>query len=78
MICMAHRWTKKSLPCPWLRCPNGARGLWCVIGSRKKVVYVRQRDKGALGPLYYWEKTSYDPSELLEAAPENEEDDVVF
>jgi len=31
-----------------------------------------------LGPVYCWEKTSYDPGELLGASPENEEDDLVF
>jgi hypothetical protein len=76
--CEPHGWTKKSLPCPWLRCPNGARGLWIVVGKRKKVVYVRQRDKDEHGPRYWWEKTSCDPNELLRASPEDEDDEIVF
>ena len=76
MICEAHHWTRKTLPCPWLRCPNGARGLWIVTGKRKKVVYVRRRDKDVFGPRYYWEKTSWDPHELLHSVPE--EEDIPF
>ena len=78
MICEAHRWTKKSLPCPYLRCRNGARGLWVVAGKRKKVVYVRRRIKDVLGLRYDWEKTSQDPSELLFETPEDDEGDIVF
>ena len=75
MNCPTHQWTKKTLPCPWLRCPNGARGPWITVGTRKKVVYVRRRDKDELGPHYTWEKTSWDPSELLQ--PE-EDEELVF
>lgn len=78
MTCTEHRWTKKALPCPWLRCRNGARGLWIVVGKRKKVVYVRTRTKDEMGPHYNWEKTSWDPSELLLARPEDEDDEIVF
>jgi len=78
MICTTHAWTKKSLPCPWLRCPNGARGFWISVGKRKKVVYVRRRDKDEIGPRYFWEKTSWDPSELLFARPDDEEGELVF
>lgn len=65
---------KRALPCPWLRCPNGARGLWVVV---KAVVYVRRRLKDAWGPLYYWEKTDLDPIEI-QHAPDDEEEDLVF
>lgn len=76
MVCLAHHWTKKRFPCPWLRCPNGARGLWISIGGRKKVVYVRYRTKDEFGPRYDWEKTALNPMDLL--ATEDETDELVF
>ena len=76
-ICTVHRWTKKKLPCPYLRCPKSSRGLWIVIGLRKRVVYVRRRIKDELGLRYDWERTSLNPDELLGAALGNEED-LVF
>lgn len=78
MICDTHGWTKKSIPCPWLRCPQGARGMWIVIGKHKKTVYVRRRDKDEWGPRYDWEKTSLSPDELLQETPDDEEDDLLF
>ena len=75
MTCTTHRWMKKSLPCPYLQCPNGARGLWIVVGKSKKVVYVRQRIKDEMGLRYDWERTSYNPSELL---AESEEEEICF
>ncbi len=74
VICKNHQWTRKRLPCPYLLCPNGARGLWVSVGKQKMVVYVRRRIKDELGLRYDWEKTSLNPAELL--APE--EDDLVF
>jgi hypothetical protein len=73
--CEAHDWTKKALPCPYLRCPNGARGLWIAVGKRKKVVYVRRRVKDEWGPRYEWEKTDLDPAELLHV---EDEEEIVF
>ena len=76
MICKRHRWTKKSLPCPYLRCPNGARGLWIVVGKKKRMVYVRKRIKDEWGLRYDWEKTSRDPNKLLHEVVE--EEDIPF
>ena len=78
MICETHRWTKKTLPCPYLRCRHGARGLWVVSGKKKRVVYVRRRIKDEWGLRYDWEKTDLHPGELLGMNPENEEEDLVF
>ena len=75
VICIPHRWTKKTIPCPYLLCPNGARGLWISSGRRKKVVYVRRRIKDELGLRYDWEKTTLNPDELL---AQDDEDELVF
>jgi hypothetical protein len=77
VICEAHRWKKRALPCPYLRCPNGERKHWVVIGKKKKVVYVRRRSKDAWGPRMEWERTDLDPMELP-VEEDNEEDDLVF
>jgi hypothetical protein len=55
MICKTHGWTKKTLPCPWLKCPNGTLLHVYEKGKRR---YVRVRDKTVRGPEYTWEKLS--------------------
>lgn len=76
VICKEHRWEKKKLPCPYLLCPKSARGLWIVVGTRKRVVYVRRRIKDECGPRFDWEATSIDPDDLLGSDDEGE--DLVF
>jgi len=75
VVCQEHQWMKKRLPCPWLRCPNGARGLWIAVGSRKKVVYTRRRIKDEMGPRYDWDKTALNLNDLLGMSDEAE---IVF
>ena len=62
MICETHRWTEESFPCPYLRCPNGVRGRWAIVGKKKKTVYVRKRTKDEWGPRMEWEQTEIDPA----------------
>ena len=79
MICETHDWTRKTLPCPFLWCPQGVRSHWTITGKKKKVVYVRRRIKDVLGPRYEWEKTTFVAAELLAGRLEaEEEDDLVF
>lgn len=80
MICERHRWSRKTLPCPYLLCPNGTRGHLFLVGSK---VWARTRDKTERGPVYGWQPTKIDPSVMrpapIEAAPDHEpEDDLVF
>lgn len=77
MICEAHQWTKKSLPCPYLRCLKGQPGHWVAIG-KKQVVYVRRRSKTEAGPQFSWEKTDLNADELLGVDLDDEEDDLLF
>ena len=77
MICETHRWTKKTLPCPYLRCPKGQPGRWIAVG-KKQVVYVRHRTKDETGPRFNWEKTDLNADELLGVAPDDEEEDLLF
>jgi hypothetical protein len=83
VICEKHGWTKKTLPCPYLCCPNGARGHFTVAGNKTRVVYVRTRDKTEWGPVYNWEKTTIDPNEVSPAPVKSEAgdervDEIVF
>lgn len=84
MICEKHRWMKKTLPCPYLCCQNGARGHFIVAGTKTRVVYVRTRDKTEWGPVYDWEKTDIDPNEVSPAldrsgaATEEQPDELIF
>lgn len=56
MVCNEHNWTKKTLPCPWLMCPNGTRVHWIRRGKKKVTYYVRVRNKDQHGPNYSWKK----------------------
>lgn len=81
MICEKHGWDKKRLPCPYLQCPQGARGLWIAVGGRKKTVYVRRRIKDEWGPRFIWEKTDLNPNDLTAPTPsptEDEDEGIVF